>query len=268
MTTPAPLPQPDLTDLTDIGDDETTSTTAEARSVATAAIGDPPDRRRKISREGYAGPPRRSTTVASGRGMVERARAVTQLDALAAYPGAASNEIAEATLSIYAAVRASALGDMKAGLTSGRPKLSIVPAAGELYTCRAMEYGDDKYARGNYHGSPPEGVSPAARVMGYVDAAIRHLRAVASEYNRACGVRTDVSGYDECADALCTPDDVASGGFPASGLPHLAHALASLAIGVQCGVDDGLLPPDPGQPWKNGDVVEERSPEAVARFGR
>lgn len=162
----------------------------------------------------------------------------------------------------------SAPGDMKAGLTTDRPRLSIVPLAGELYQCRAMEYGADKYRRGNYHGSPPEGSDPAARVMGYVDAAMRHLRAVADAYNRAFADRgdgTDASGA--MVAALCTPDVVASGGLPASGLPHLAHAMASVALAVQCGVDDGLLPADPGQPWRAGRAAaDDRSPEEVGRL--
>lgn len=160
----------------------------------------------------------------------------------------------------------SAPGDMKAGLTSSRPKLSIVPAAGELYQCRAMEYGADKYARGNYHNGPPAGVTPAARVMGYVDAALRHLRAVADAYNRESPVAQGPASLTFGA-ALAAQDTVASGGFPASGLPHLAHAMASVALAIQCGVDDSLLPDDPGQPWKNGEVTEDRSPEAAARFG-
>lgn len=154
-------------------------------------------------------------------------------------------------------------GDMKAGLTSSRPKLSIVPAAGELYQCRAMEYGADKYKRGNYHNAPPEGVAPAARVMGYVDAALRHLRAVADAYNRESPVAQGPASLTFGA-ALAARDTVASGGFPASGLPHLAHAMASVALAIQCGVDDSLLPDDPGQPWKNDEVTDDRSPEAAA----
>jgi len=213
--TPPPLP--------DICDDENETSTGEARSVATAAIGDPPraERRTRIPRAGYRGPARRSATANVGP------------------PPAA--------------------GDMKAGLTSSRPRLSILPTAPKVYGTRGLEYGAEKYRRGNYHGSPPPGVAPTERVAGYLDAALRHLAAVTDAYNRAVG-----TGGDAAA-ALRVVDDVASGGFPASGLPHLAHALCSIDLAIQCGVDDGLLPADPGQPWRAGRVTEDRSPEAAER---
>jgi hypothetical protein len=136
------------------------------------------------------------------------------------------------------------VGDMKHGLTSSaRPKLSIVGRNAQVYTCRAMEYGAAKYARGNYHGDPPDGVSKPDRMLGYVDAAIRHLTEVAQAVNVAKG-----TGGDEYV-AFRVTDDVSGGGFPASGLPHIAHALASLMVLVEVGVQDGILPADPGQPW-------------------
>lgn len=136
------------------------------------------------------------------------------------------------------------IGDMKQALTSGaRPKLSILPRVALVYTTRALEYGAAKYARGNYYGPAPKGVSPAERLLGYIDAAQRHLARVADNMNRALGTGGDLAA------AASTVDSDGGGKFPASALPDLAHALASLAIGVLCGVNDGLLPEDPGQPW-------------------
>ena len=143
-----------------------------------------------------------------------------------------------------------AVGDMKQGLTGARPKLSILPRVGLTYGTRGCEYGADKYARGNYHGPPPATVTPAERVLGYVDAALRHLTAISDAANHALGTGGDLAA------ALALPDDEASGGFPASGLPHFAHALASLLIGVSVAADDGLLPADPGQPLRAGAQVE------------
>lgn len=141
------------------------------------------------------------------------------------------------------------VGDMKAGLTSGaRPKLSILPKHGLVHECRAIEYGADKYARGNYHAPPPAALgggqhAAALRLLGYLDAAQRHITRVTDAINRALGTGGDLAA------ACATVDDITSAGFPASRLPDLAHALASLGIGVSCAVDDGLLPADPGQPW-------------------
>lgn len=143
--------------------------------------------------------------------------------------------------------RPRAIGDMKHGLGGARPQMSILPRAGLVHGGRAIEYGADKYARGNYHGPPPAKLGQDAdvkRLLGYIDAAMRHLTHVSDAANRALGTGGDVGA--SCA----IVDDEASAGFPASNLPHLAHALASLLIGVSCAVDDGLLPADPGQPWR------------------
>lgn len=138
------------------------------------------------------------------------------------------------------------IGDMKHGLGGTRPQMSILPRSGLIYGGRAIEYGADKYSRGNYHGPAPAKLgedAEAKRLLGYIDATMRHLTRVSDAINRALGTGGDIAA------ACATVDSEASGGFPASNLPDLAHALASLLIGVSCGVDDGLLPADPGQPW-------------------
>lgn len=139
------------------------------------------------------------------------------------------------------------MADMKHGLGGSRPALSILPRTGMIYGGRGIEYGADKYARGNYHGPPPAKLGPnaeALRLLGYIDAAMRHLTHVSDAVNRALGTGGDIAA------ACGAIDDEASGGFPASELPHLAHALASLLIGVSCAADGKLIPADPGQPWK------------------
>lgn len=151
------------------------------------------------------------------------------------------------------------MGDLKEGLTSSRPRLSITPRTPRIHLCRALEYGGDKYKRGNYHGGAPEGVEPVMRVLGYLDATYRHLEEVTDAVNRALG-----TGGDTAA-ACAVVDSVASAGFAASGLPHLSHALASLSLAIECAVADGLLPADPGQPWRAAPAPDERSPEARER---
>jgi hypothetical protein len=139
---------------------------------------------------------------------------------------------------------------MKHGLTdrgaTARVPMSILPRTAQIYMARAIAFGAAKYARGNYHGPPPASLGAnagAMRLLGYIDAAQRHLARVADAMNRALGTGGDLAA------AAATRDEDGGGKFPASMLPDLAHALASLGIGVSCGVDDGLLPEDPGQPW-------------------
>ncbi len=139
------------------------------------------------------------------------------------------------------------VGDMKHGLGGARPQLSIVTRIGMIYGARATEYGSEKYARGNFHGPPPAKLgdnAEAKRLLGYIDAAMRHLMHVSDSINRALGTGGDVAA------ACAVVDDEASGNFPPSMLPHLSHALASLLIGVSCAADGELIPTDPGQPWK------------------
>jgi hypothetical protein len=131
-----------------------------------------------------------------------------------------------------------------------RPRLSIGQYNANVHSARVTEYGADKYARGNYHGAPPEGVTPEQRGSEYIDAALRHLGKVAQAYNEALGTGGDVRA------ALALVDDEPSGGFPASMLPHLAHAIAGLKILVECLVHDGILPADPGQPWKRDPMYQ------------
>ena len=148
-----------------------------------------------------------------------------------------------------------ATGDLKAarmvsGDTAAKPKMSILPLVGLTYGVRPIEYGADKYARGNYHAPPPPALdadpqlAAVKRFLGYLDAAGRHIVETTDAINRALG-----SGGDLLA-ACRVVDDKMSGGFPPSMLPHLSHAIASLLIGVTCAADDGLLDKDPGQPWK------------------
>lgn len=150
------------------------------------------------------------------------------------------------------------IGDMKHGLTSDRPKMTLLCSDAAIYQVRATEYGADKYARANFYGPAPDGVTPVDRFLGYVDATIRHLMAISQAINVAKG-----TGGDQVA-ACATTDDKASGGFPPSLLPHAAHVLASMAIGIECAIQDGLLPADPGQPWKAHPLYAE----VLARRGK
>ena len=160
------------------------------------------------------------------------------------------------------------VGDMKAARNAreagicARPRMSILQRHGLIHAVRATEYGADKYARGNYFGPPPTGVDPIDHFAEYVDAAIRHLMHVAQAINVAKG-----TGGDQRA-ACAVVDDDSSGGFPPSLLPHFSHTIAGLMIATEVAVANGLLPDDPGQPWKQHpmylEVLARRKPTADA----
>lgn len=157
----------------------------------------------------------------------------------------------------------SGVRDMKAGLTGAKPQLSQLPRNALVHCARVLEYGSDKYARGNYHRPAPEGVSDVDRLLGYLDAIARHTTAVTDEITRARG-----TGGDERA-ACATPDlDDGDGRFPASALPHLAHLLASATLAIEVAVNSGLLPADPGRPWRTVSAARQETDDGDAIEGR
>lgn len=140
-------------------------------------------------------------------------------------------------------------GERAAG--TERPRLSLQQYNAAVWKTRATDYGADKYARGNYHRPPPAGVESVAQIVEYLDAALRHLGKVAQAVNVAYGTGGDVG------EALACVDDESSAGFPPSMLPNLAHVLSGLSIAVEIGVQSGIMPADPGQPWKHHPMYAE-----------
>jgi hypothetical protein len=131
--------------------------------------------------------------------------------------------------------------DLKAGVGGRKPQLSHMPAAALAWAARAFQYGSSKYARGNYRRPTVDKLADFDRLQAYIDASLRHIFAVTTEmeWMRGC---TELSG-----------PQLLIGGWPdsESRLPHLAHALCSLMMAIQQGVDAGILVEDPGTPWEN-----------------
>lgn len=116
--------------------------------------------------------------------------------------------------------------------------LAQVPLALSTYTSRAHQFGAEKYAVGNYLRESPDGALTMA--MGYSSALMRHVGAFNDSIIRHLG-----GGLGHEPDAT----DAAYAADPESGLPHLAHAAASLGMLIQKLVDLGYLPADPGITW-------------------
>jgi hypothetical protein len=128
--------------------------------------------------------------------------------------------------------------------------MSTLPRAALVYAARAMEYGDFRYRRGNYYGPPPDGVRPEERLLVYLDAILRHATAVTESLNRAIGTGGNLTA------AACVQD-------PDSGLPHLAHLLASAMLAITVAEDDDLVPADPGTPWTEASPSPPAPPASV-----
>jgi len=154
--------------------------------------------------------------------------------------------------------------DMKECLTSTR-KADTTHVRGpfKVYTSRPCEWGSVKYERSNFvrpsTASVDETVRTRAdflRLRAYARAAQDHIGAMldAMELHQASDPQLeDVQGMRIAAYAVdldCKPGDP----HGPSLLPHIAPACASLNMAVTQAVVFGLLPADPGQPWRDGVV--------------
>jgi hypothetical protein len=153
------------------------------------------------------------------------------------------------------------LADMKEGLRSGRKAdLTHVRTPFLNYTARACEYGSDKYERANYlrpaDASCIPGVPQPAdftRLRSYLRAAASHILQVldAMEAHQAGDPQLRDTGGMRSA-AYCEDTDTTPGQkVGASGLPHLCGASASLMMAITQASRAGLLPADPGTPWRD-----------------
>lgn len=149
--------------------------------------------------------------------------------------------------------------DMKESLHVARKAdTTHVRRAFQIYTSRPCEYGSDKYERGNYRRPTGGAVhtEPTAadfeRYRQYLRAARDHIDDTldAMEAHIALDPRLeDVAGMMRAAYAADT--DFAPGAkVGPSLLPHVAHGCASLNMAITQATDCGLIPRDPGTPWR------------------
>ena len=154
--------------------------------------------------------------------------------------------------------------DQKEALTSGRkPDLTHVRLPFKVYAARGHEYGCDKYERANYLRRTPGLPEDVARLRTYLRALVSHVDHVleALEHHQANDPRfDDVEGTRRAAYCADTDADT-TGRVGPSFLPHLCGAAASLNMAIAQAVDCGLLPADPGQPWREVAKARERISE-------
>lgn len=172
------------------------------------------------------------------------------------------------------------LKDMKEALTGARkPDLTHVRRAFGVYIARPCEYGCAKgYERANYlrPAGPPaderQRAEPMAadflRLRAYLRAAKSHIDAAIDaleQHEAGDPTLTDRAGMLAAAYAADT-DTMPGAPIGASGLPHIAHAAASVQIAICQAVRYGLLPEDPGRPWDALDMPERHAcaPQAPA----
>lgn len=169
----------------------------------------------------------------------------------------------------------SMLKDMKEGLSSSRKAdTTHIRRSFQIYTCRPCEYGTDKYERANFmRPAAPTNVDMDVQMRAAFERFRKYLRAARDHIDECLESMerhqsqdpklTDVEGMKAAAYAVDT--DVTPGSkIGASMLPHVAPACASLMMAITQATDAGLLPKDPGTPWRIN-IVREEADKALAR---
>lgn len=140
------------------------------------------------------------------------------------------------------------------GLSSGRkPDITHVRTSLMIYIARACEYGSDKYYRANYLQSVGTDIRDNfKRVRSYLRACLSHITATLDkmEYHQALDPYLDDADGMRIAAYAEDMDSELNSLIGPSGLPHIAHAAASLMMAIEQAVYYNVLPADPGQPWR------------------
>ena len=150
------------------------------------------------------------------------------------------------------------LKDQKAALSDGsKPDITHVRNSFLVYCARPCEYGNDKYERANYlrktDGEDGNNLD-FQRFRAYLRAARSHIGLTLDAMERHQANDPELKDKVGMKDAVYAEDTDATGGaadeIGPSGLPHVCGAVASLMMAIEQAVNCGLLPKDPGQPWK------------------
>jgi len=157
------------------------------------------------------------------------------------------------------------LRDIKEALSSSRkPDITHMRTPMLVYGARACEYGDKnsggKYIRSNYlrpvweeDATEEEIVRESfKRFRAYIRAAVSHGVQILDALERHQALDPELKDIEGMREAAYAEDTDAAPGCPvgASLLPHACGMIASMMMAVTQAVWYGLLPSDPGQPWR------------------
>jgi hypothetical protein len=145
-----------------------------------------------------------------------------------------------------------------------------------IYIARSSEYGDVRYERGNFarptggerHDDPTP--DDFRRFRAYLRANVSHAMLTLEAMEDHLATDPDLEDMDGAIAACFAPDtDVPErGDVGPSFLPHVAMAVSSLNMALKQATDCGLLPLDPGQPWKtSGWKRDARQASMAQNFG-
>lgn len=159
----------------------------------------------------------------------------------------------------------SVISDLKTALGSGaKPDITHVRTPTLNYIARACEYGNAKYERANYLRSVGGVKEDFERYRGYIRALLSHAHKAMDALELHQATDPHLTDEDGMKIAMFAEDLDATKGAKvgASGLPHIAHAAASINMAITQATTYGALPDDPGQPWTD----EERHKQDPDHF--
>ncbi len=161
------------------------------------------------------------------------------------------------------------LKDMKAALGNfTKADTTHVRMGIKRFIARVCTYGSIKYERANYLRPVGDSVADFRRFRAYLRAAQDHIGETLDLMESLQSSVEDLSEipFSELA-AACYAADTSPGNDKVgpSYLPHVAHAAASLMMGIQQAIDAGLLPKDPGPAWKTHALTEDKAEEITMK---
>lgn len=121
-----------------------------------------------------------------------------------------------------------------------KPRLSLVPASAIVYAALAMANGADKYGPYNWRDKK-------VQVMIYLEAAIRHILQFQDG--------ADLDKVDTCEGCIERAQGAEKCRFGHSWLPHLAHALATVAIVIDALETDSAIDNRPKK-GKTAEIID------------
>ncbi len=153
---------------------------------------------------------------------------------------------------VEGAEKVESLKDMKAALgTNVKPDITHIRTPLLNYGARNCEYGNDKYERANYIRPTQGGLAADFnRYRGYLRAAMSHLVRNLDAMERHQALDPNLTDEVGMRAACFAVDNDPSEKVGPSLLPNIGGTVASLNMALEQAVAAGLLPNDPGTPWK------------------
>ncbi|MCF6205296.1 MAG: hypothetical protein L3J47_00180 [Sulfurovum sp.] len=139
-------------------------------------------------------------------------------------------------------------------MKSNKPDPTYLKTPTINYIARASSYGDYLYQRADYLKPTNSIKEDFVRLRACLGAALRHLTKACDAMDKHQATDLLLEDENGLKRAAYAADTDYSTSHVASLLPHVAHAVSRLNIGIAQAAWSGLMPEDPGTPWEDQEV--------------